>query len=75
MDFSSSNETKTPNQVAHKWKEISRIMKRDLKKLKKTSRGARIISKEEWILQTLKSMNEIEDLGIGPKEIEVLLKS
>lgn len=50
LNFQSSGVIKTPNQVAHRWHQIKRMMKRDMKKLRKSSKGSKIITKYEWIL-------------------------
>jgi len=58
IDFCTSQQIKTPNQVAHRWRQIKRVMKRDIKKMKKATKGEKIITKHEWIIQTLSTMNE-----------------
>ena len=55
IDFSSSGFVKTPNQVAYKWKGIKKVMSRDLQKMRVGNE--KIVTKHEWILQTLRTMN------------------
>ena len=66
MDFSSSQVIKSPNQVGFKWKQIKRVMKRDIKRMKKDQKGLVIVTKHEWIISTLKTM------GIGQKHLDIL---
>lgn len=56
IDFSSSTQIKTPNQVAHRWKQIKRVMKRDIQQVKRETNFSKIITKHEWIIQTLDTM-------------------
>lgn len=77
IDFSSSNQTKTPNQVALRWKQIKRVMKRDIKQVKKETNFSKIITKHEWIIQTLSTMAKQDPSGIPVTKahLDVLAKS
>ena len=66
IDFSSSGFVKTPNQVAYKWKGIKKVMSRDMLKMKHNNQ--KIVSKHEWIIQTLRTMNSLDPQNIGLKE-------
>jgi phage pi2 protein 07 len=57
INFSSSGIVKTPNQVAHRWRQIKRVMKRDMKKVRFNYSGQKAFSKHEWIIYTLRKMN------------------
>jgi hypothetical protein len=51
-------------------------MKRDMRKLRKSVNGSKIITKYEWILQTLRQMNESDPtLDLKPEHLEVLENS
>lgn len=50
-------------------------MRSDLKKLRHRHGSDYVISKENWILQTLKSMNDVEDTNLGTKQLAILEKS
>jgi len=76
LNFQSSGVVKTPNQVAYRWQQIKRLMKRDMKKLRKSQEGAKIVTKYEWILQTLRQMNEQDPtIDLKPEHLEVLESS
>ena len=42
INFQSSGFVKTPNQIAHRWRSIKRMMVRDIQKLRKTNPGKMI---------------------------------
>jgi hypothetical protein len=44
-------------------------MKRDIKNMKKQTKGQKIVTKHEWIISTLKTM------GIGQRHLEILQNS
>lgn len=52
-------------------------MKRDIKKMKKATKGNKIITKHEWIIQTLSTMNEQDPkaIGLSPNHLDILKKS
>ena len=50
INFQTSECVKTPNQVAHKWRQIKRMMKRDIKNVTRKMKGEKIMTKYEWIL-------------------------
>jgi hypothetical protein len=44
-------------------------MKRDIKRMKKVTKGQKIVTKHEWIVSTLKTM------GIGQRHLDILQNS
>ena len=50
INFSSSGLLKTPNQLGHKWRQIKRVMKRDLKRLRRSLNGNQLVTKQDWII-------------------------
>jgi len=58
LNFQSSGVVKTPNQVAYRWRQLKRLKKRDLKKVRKNLAGAKMITKHEWILHMLRQIVE-----------------
>lgn len=55
INFQSSGFIKTPNQIAHRWRTIKKIMVRDIQKLRK-SNPDKMITCNQWILSTLRTM-------------------
>lgn len=72
INFQSSGFVKTPNQIAHRWRSIKRIMVRDIQKLRKTNPG-KMITNNQWIISTLRTMTAQDpELGIEEKHLKVL---
>jgi hypothetical protein len=74
IDFSSSGWVKTPNQIAHRWRKIKRIMNQDIQSMLKKTNGTKLISSHQWILSTLSVMakQDPEGLGIEDHHLKVL---
>ena len=53
--FQTSGFVKTPNQVAYKWRQIKQRMDRDIRKV--AFKGDKIITSQQWILSTLRTLN------------------
>mmetsp|Transcript_34647 Transcript_34647/g.53010 ORF Transcript_34647/g.53010 Transcript_34647/m.53010 type:complete len:175 (-) Transcript_34647:1503-2027(-) len=76
IDFSSSKVVKSASQIAFKWRQIKRMMHRDMKKLNRKPE-AKVITRHEWILQTLNILQEVDPKSIpfGNEETEILRNS
>jgi len=71
INFSSSGLIKTPNHVALKWRKLKRRLIKDTNKMSKSNKA---VTQEEWILSTLRALNDADPQAIGltEKHFEVL---
>jgi len=44
---------RTPNELAHKWRQIKCIMRRDIQRIREKSKGEKIVTKHEWMMSAL----------------------
>ena len=67
MDFSSSSVVKDPTQLSERYHMVKRIMRRDLRRLRKNS--GKVVQKHDWIVAALRSLNASDPAGIGLHEV------
>lgn len=68
IDFTSSSEIKSANQVAEKYKQVKRVMRRDFQRLRRKLKGSKVMNRNDWILLALRELNDNNPTEIGLKD-------
>ena len=58
IDFIELNPSRTPNEIAIKWRQIKQLMMEDIKRVKRLTNGQKIVTKHEWMIAALESLEE-----------------
>ena len=66
IDFSSSGVVKNPLELSERYHTVKRVMRRDLRRLRKKS--DRLVQKHDWIVAALRSLSASDRDGIGLQE-------
>lgn len=44
---------RTPNELALKWRQVKALMRRDIRKIRRQTKGEKIFTKHEWMMAAL----------------------